>query len=68
MVSGFLKQAKPSDVVPKAIIAPHAGYIYSGPIAASAYAQIAPARERIKRLAFRMKHIHDEDNPVCLRK
>lgn len=28
---------------PKAIIAPHAGYIYSGPIAASAYACVRPA-------------------------
>jgi len=28
---------------PKAIIVPHAGYIYSGPIAASAYARIQPA-------------------------
>ena len=28
---------------PKAIIAPHAGYDYSGPIAASAYAAIAPS-------------------------
>lgn len=50
MVSEFLKQAKPSGVVPKAIIAPHAGYIYSGPIAGSAYAQIQPARGKIKRV------------------
>ena len=50
MIAGFLKQAKPSGVVPKAVIAPHAGYIYSGPIAASAYAQIAPARGKIKRV------------------
>ncbi|MEE8379630.1 MAG: AmmeMemoRadiSam system protein B, partial [Gammaproteobacteria bacterium] len=28
---------------PKAIIAPHAGYVYSGPIAASAYARLLPA-------------------------
>jgi MEMO1 family protein len=43
----------PSDaVVPKALIAPHAGYIYSGPIAASAYARLAPARGRIKRVVL----------------
>lgn len=36
--------------VPKAIIAPHAGYIYSGGVAASAYARIKPARARIKRV------------------
>ena len=38
--------------VPKAIIAPHAGYIYSGPVAASIYAMIAPARTRIKRVVL----------------
>lgn len=36
--------------VPKAIVAPHAGYIYSGPVAASAYARIRPAHARIKRV------------------
>lgn len=36
--------------VPKAIIAPHAGYQYSGAIAASAYTLIKPARDRIKRV------------------
>lgn len=29
---------------PKAVIAPHAGYVYSGPIAATAYAALASAR------------------------
>lgn len=35
---------------PKAIIAPHAGYIYSGAIAASAYAHVAPGRDTIRRV------------------
>ncbi len=35
---------------PKAIIAPHAGYIYSGPVAASAYARVKSARGRIRRV------------------
>ena len=35
--------------VPKVIIAPHAGYIYSGPVAASAYALLAPARATVRR-------------------
>lgn len=35
---------------PKALIAPHAGYIYSGPIAASAYAQWASARDSTSRV------------------
>lgn len=33
---------------PKAIICPHAGYIYSGVIAASAYKQIIPIKNKIK--------------------
>ena len=37
---------------PKAIIAPHAGYIYSGPIAASAYARLRPARDTIRRVVL----------------
>jgi hypothetical protein len=41
-----------TGTVPKAIIVPHAGYIYSGPIAASAYARIQPARGRITRVVL----------------
>lgn len=39
-------------VIPKAIIVPHAGYIYSGPIAASAYALLRPLRGRIQRVVL----------------
>jgi hypothetical protein len=35
---------------PKALIAPHAGYIYSGAVAARAYARLAGARGRIGRV------------------
>lgn len=35
---------------PKAIIAPHAGYVYSGAVAASAYARVAEGRDRIRRV------------------
>ena len=38
--------------VPKALIAPHAGYIYSGPIAAAGYSRLTPARERITRVVL----------------
>ena len=38
--------------VPKAIIVPHAGYMYSGPIAASAYARLAGGRETIRRVVL----------------
>ena len=39
-ISGFLAGAIPTEVVhaPKALVVPHAGYIYSGAVAASAYA------------------------------
>ena len=40
MVAGFLAAHRSDEPAPKAIIVPHAGYVYSGPIAASAYARI----------------------------
>jgi hypothetical protein len=40
------------DVPPKALIAPHAGYVYSGPIAANAYASLEPLRDTIRRVVL----------------
>lgn len=37
---------------PKALIVPHAGYIYSGPIAAAAYARLAAAHATIRRVVI----------------
>ncbi|TAN60061.1 MAG: AmmeMemoRadiSam system protein B, partial [Magnetospirillum sp.] len=37
---------------PKALIAPHAGWVYSGPIAASAYIRLRPLRGRIERVVL----------------
>ncbi|MBS1188996.1 MAG: hypothetical protein H6R10_788 [Rhodocyclaceae bacterium] len=37
---------------PKALIAPHAGYIYSGSTAADAYARLAPWRDAIRRVVL----------------
>jgi hypothetical protein len=37
---------------PKAIIAPHAGYVYSGPIAAQAYARFAPLHGIVRRVVL----------------
>jgi len=37
---------------PKAIIAPHAGYLYSGPIAASAFQALAAAAPQIERVVL----------------
>ena len=45
-------QCGENPAVPKAIIAPHAGFIYSGPIAASAYARLEPARATITRVVL----------------
>lgn len=45
--------ARPVDVpIPEAIIVPHAGYAYSGAIAASAYGRIVPARTSIHRVVL----------------
>ena len=37
---------------PKAFIAPHAGYVYSGPVAATAYARLLPARGAVTRVVL----------------
>jgi len=42
-VSGLLAQAAPG-AAPKAMIVPHAGYVYSGPVAASVFRRIEGAR------------------------
>jgi hypothetical protein len=52
-VDHYLAEAKPPPgPVPKAIIAPHAGYIYSGPVAATAYARLKPAKGTITRVVL----------------
>jgi hypothetical protein len=52
LVDGYLKSAKQHDRRPKALIAPHAGFVYSGPIAASAYVQIGPLRDVVHRVVL----------------
>ena len=49
-VRRMLDAVPTGGAVPKAIIAPHAGYIYSGPIAASVYARLSNARREISRV------------------
>jgi AmmeMemoRadiSam system protein B len=50
-VDRFLEDAAPyAGPAPKALIAPHAGYIYSGPVAASAYAALRKVADRIHRV------------------
>ncbi|HZD04144.1 MAG TPA: AmmeMemoRadiSam system protein B [Longimicrobiales bacterium] len=50
-VRGFVEASPPGkEPWPVALIAPHAGYAYSGPVAGSAYALVAPGRGRIQRV------------------
>jgi len=49
-VAQYLGAARSDGGVPKAIIAPHAGYVYSGPVAGTVYARLQPARGAITRV------------------
>ncbi len=51
-IQNLLAQVTTVGPAPKAIIAPHAGYIYSGPVAASAYARLRAARDSIHRVVL----------------
>lgn len=48
----LLAGARPFDLIPKALIVPHAGYIYSGAIAATAYATLLPVASSIRRVVL----------------
>ncbi|MHC4133717.1 MAG: AmmeMemoRadiSam system protein B [Planctomycetota bacterium] len=47
MVERYLADARPSGPAPLALITPHAGYIYSGPVAATGYATVRGPIERV---------------------
>jgi AmmeMemoRadiSam system protein B len=50
-VAGFLADANPSgSPPPKALIVPHAGYIYSGAVAGKAYERLKAAADGIRRV------------------
>jgi AmmeMemoRadiSam system protein B len=53
-LAAYLAEAHPeaSARAPKALIAPHAGYMYSGPVAASVYARLAPLRGQVTRVVL----------------
>lgn len=51
-LDGLLRGEGDPEIRPKALIVPHAGYIYSGPVAASAYEQLYPIREQIERVVL----------------
>ncbi|MEY2631938.1 MAG: hypothetical protein RIR00_592 [Pseudomonadota bacterium] len=42
----------PAAVQPKAMIVPHAGYLFSGAVAATAYARLRPWRQQIRRVVL----------------
>src|SRR5918992_2785110 len=54
-VEDFLGGAEAPEVrlvFPKALIVPHAGYVYSGPVAARAYGELVPARGIVRRVVL----------------
>ncbi|CAG4883640.1 MEMO1 family protein GTOL_11523 [Georgfuchsia toluolica] len=51
-VSTLIAEAQAAAIHPKALIVPHAGYIYSGPVAASAYATLRPLHADIHRVVL----------------
>ena len=53
LLDALLSQSSADGATPpKALIAPHAGYVYSGPVAASAYARLRPLREQVTRVVL----------------
>ena len=52
VVNHLLEASKIEVPPPKALIAPHAAYIYSGAIAASAYARAAKGRGQVRRVVL----------------
>ncbi len=52
-VAAYLTQGAAGDVpAPKAVVVPHAGYRYSAAVAARAFARLAAARGRVKRVVL----------------
>jgi AmmeMemoRadiSam system protein B/AmmeMemoRadiSam system protein A len=50
LIDACLARAAPPEIAAKAVIAPHAGYVSSGPVAASAYALLTPRRAQTRRV------------------
>lgn len=51
-IDGMLADAAVAVMQPKALIVPHAGYVYSGPVAASAYAALRKSAAVIRRVVI----------------
>src|SRR5574341_1772261 len=52
LLGGVEQLAAPRLGFPKALVVPHAGYIYSGPVAARAYDELGPARGTVRRVVL----------------
>ncbi len=55
LVQGLLAEGARGDgspVPPVALVAPHAGYVYSGPVAGSAYRLVVPRRGNVRRVVI----------------
>ncbi|OOG27635.1 AmmeMemoRadiSam system protein B [Thioalkalivibrio denitrificans] len=52
LLAGYLRDVAPDGPPPKALIVPHAGYPYSGPVAASAYTRLMSMRETVRRVVL----------------
>jgi AmmeMemoRadiSam system protein B/AmmeMemoRadiSam system protein A len=54
-VDGYLRdvpRGRPDAAPPRALVAPHAGFVYSGPVAATAYARLLPWRDSFDRVVI----------------
>ncbi len=49
-VQAFVDGGVPSDLVPRALIVPHAGYVYSGAVAGSGYRALANIERPVRRV------------------
>lgn len=52
LLDRYLGEADTRGPSPKALIAPHAGYVYSGPVAATGYARLRGVAHRIHRVVL----------------
>lgn len=65
-ITKYLSQAKPANHRYKAVIAPHAGYIYSGLIAGSAYRSLGKKPEHVRRVIIAGPSHYEPVNGIAL--
>ena len=52
MLQTYMREATPPETAPKAMILPHAGYIYSGPVAATGYSCLLKYHDMFSRVVL----------------